>query len=645
MPTPLKILVAEDNPADADLLIRALRLAGFKPEWKCVDSEEDFLAAISPGLDLVISDYEMPQYSGLRALQLVKERCPEVPLIIVSGTIGEETAVEAMRLGAADYLMKDRLARLGQAVEHALAVARLRREHQSDAEELRASEQRFKALFEQAAVGVALADAATGRFVQVNQHYADILGRSREETEQLRFADITHPEDLAYDLEMARQIQAGPIREYSREKRYRRKDGSDVWVNLTVSAMWAPGDRPDYFIAVAQDISGRKQLEEQFRQAQKMEAIGTLAGGIAHDFNNVLAAINGYTELSRMMLKENPEVREYLGSVLQASSRAADLIRQILSFSRQQRTERKPIQLRPVMEESLKLLRATLPATIEFGTSFAADAPTVLADATQIHQILMNLENNAWHAMRDRTGRLQVKLERRVVDAGEAAAQPQLRPGIYARVSVRDTGSGMDQATLGRIFEPFFTTKPVGDGTGLGLAVVHGIMHTHDGAITVESQPGEGTVFHLYFPAHVGEVTMTAPEAGPVPRGHGERVLWVDDEKVLVQLGQKMLGSLGYAVEVATQPAEALALVRADPKRFALVLADQTMPGMIGLTLASQLRQLRPDLPIILMTGYAASLTPAQLEAAGINRILLKPATVHALGTAVQAALSVETPH
>jgi len=238
-------------------------------------------------------------------------------------------------------------------------------------EALRASEKRFKALFEQAAVGVAQTDVETGRFVQVNQRYCELVGRSRQELEQLTFTAITHPQDLAGTLASTRQVKAGAVRESTQEKRYLRKDYSEVWVNVTVSAMWAPGEAPDYFIAVVQDITERKQLEEQYRQAQKMEAIGTLAGGIAHDFNNILTAIVGYTELARLVLKENPNVREHLGAVLKATTRATDLVRQILTFSHHQLLERRPIQLQEVVMESLNLLRATIPSTIEFDTSIA----------------------------------------------------------------------------------------------------------------------------------------------------------------------------------------------------------------------------------------------------------------------------------
>ncbi len=517
-------------------------------------------------------------------------------------------------------------------------------ERKRSMEALRASEQCFKAVFDQVAIGVAQAEVTTGRFVQVNQRFADILGRSREEVEHLTFAAITHPRDVSFDLEMMRRFIEGTIREYAREKRYVRPDGSAVWVSLTVSAMWAPGEPPGLCIAVAQDITERKRLDEHFLQAQKMEALGQFSGGVAHDFNNILTGINGYAELARMSLVDNPDVREYLDAVLKSTGRATDLVKQILTFSRQQPQERQAIPLRRVVEESIKLLRATLPSTITFDTSVAADAPTVLANANQVHQVLTNLGVNAWHAMQDRPGCLQIKLEKWVVDEAQAAVEPRLRPGGYARVSVSDSGCGMDAATLRRIFEPFFTTKPVGQGTGLGLSVVHGIMDAHDGAVTVHSHPGEGTGFHLYFPAHEGETHVGAKAEGPTPRGKGEAVLVVDDEEMVASMIQQVLDRLGYTAEFATDPTAALALVHAAPAHFELVLSDMTMPGMTGLMLATRLREIRPDLPVILMTGFGASLTPELLEKAGVREVLFKPMTAQVLASAVQAALAARPP-
>jgi PAS domain S-box-containing protein len=507
-------------------------------------------------------------------------------------------------------------------------------------EALRASEQRFKAIFDQAAVGVAQIDVKTGRFVLFNKHFCELIGRSQNEMEQLTLPEIIHPKEMTAHVAKLQRLKSGVSRESTCEGRYLRKDGSEAWLNMTMSAMWRPGEPPDYVIAVAQDISNRKLLEEQLRQSQKMDAIGTLAGGIAHDFNNILTMINGYTELAELELRENPAVREYLGEVRMAASRATNLVRQILTFSRQQPLERRPISLLPIVAETLKLLRATIPSTIEFHREFAKDVPTVLADANQIHQIVMNLGTNAWYAMQNRAGTLEVKLDRCVVDAAIAAMQPRLQPGVYARLSVGDTGCGMDQATLGRIFEPFFTTKPAGEGTGLGLSVVHGIMDTHDGVVTAVSQQGKGTVFQLYFPEYVGQTVADPAQVNSVPRGSGERILLVDDEEHLVKMGRLALAKLGYEVESATRPEVALAMFRTDPWRFALVIMDQTMPGMTGIALARQIKEIQPEIPIVLMTGNNLSLTSDAVKDAGISQVLLKPTSLHSLASAVQEALA-----
>jgi len=494
---------------------------------------------------------------------------------------------------------------------------------------------------EQSPVGMVITDAE-GRVQYVNPKFTEVSGLTLEDILDRNIPVLRegHATDEDYERFWS-VIRAGG--DWQGELSRKAADGSVIWESTKVSCLRNSAGQISNFLCLREDITERKRLEEDLRQAQKMESLGTLAGGIAHDFNNVLAAINGYAELARMRLKGNPDVHDFLGSVLEAAGRATDLVRQILTFSRHERPERRPLALRPVVEEAFKLLRASIPSTIEFDLIFSPDAPAVLADASQVHQILMNLGTNAWHAMGDRPGRLQVRLETRLVDEAYAAAQMGLRPGTYARISVSDTGSGMEPATLRRIFEPFFTTKPVGQGTGLGLAVVHGIMANHDGAVTVYSQPGEGTVFHLYFPAHVGETTPVVTDQGSTPLGHGELVLFVDDEELLVQLGRQTLTELGYTVEIARNPAVALELVRSKPSRFALVITDQTMPGMTGLVLASELQRVRPGLPIILMTGYGLALTPEQIEAAGIHQLLIKPTTIHALGTAVHAALATAT--
>lgn len=381
------------------------------------------------------------------------------------------------------------------------------------------------------------------------------------------------------------------------------------------------------------------KLEAQLRQAQKMEAIGTLAGGIAHDFNNILGAIIGYTELATLDLPETQPAQAHLAEVLRAGNRAKELVRQILAFSRHEEHERKPIQLQSVLDEALKLLRATLPSTIEIRRQIDPQAPPILGDPTQIHQVMMNLGTNASHAMNERGGILEVSLATFDVDSDFAQTHADLRAGRYLRLMISDTGLGMDRDTLERVFEPFFTTKPPGAGTGLGLAVVHGVVKRHDGAISVYSEPGKGTTFNLYFPVHEIEIPMAVVESTSIPRGNGERILFVDDEAPLATLGKSMLERLGYRVTVQTSSLEALATFNAQSDQFDLVITDQTMPSLSGADLARLLLEIRPELPVILATGYSTTINPERAKAIGIRELLLKPNTTQTLGEAIRRAL------
>ncbi|HUX72631.1 MAG TPA: PAS domain S-box protein [Steroidobacteraceae bacterium] len=386
------------------------------------------------------------------------------------------------------------------------------------------------------------------------------------------------------------------------------------------------------------DITQHRKLEQQFHQAQKMESIGQLAGGIAHDFNNILGAIIGYTDLARAQLADDGFGAQCLDEIAKASGRATDLVRQILTFSRQQEHERKPTRLDEAVVEALKLLRASVPTAVEFNTSLS-EVPPVLADPTAIHQIVMNLGTNAWYAMKARPGTLTVELAAMDLSADFAAGHADLKPGSYVRLTVGDTGTGMDAATLNRIFDPFFTTKPVGEGTGLGLAVVHGIMKSHEGSITVYSQVGEGTVFHLYFPALAAAKAAPARKSDAVPQGSGARILFVDDEEPLAWLGKRMLERLGYVVTVQTNPLHALAAFREQPGEFDLVLTDFTMPNASGTSLAAQLLELQPGLPIILLSGYRGVMTEEKVKELGFRELLLKPYTIRSLGESVYRVL------
>jgi CheY-like chemotaxis protein len=395
-------------------------------------------------------------------------------------------------------------------------------------------------------------------------------------------------------------------------------------------------DEKNREIAERQRVEAEKtKLEAQLRQAQKMEALGTLAGGIAHDFNNILTVLVGNLELAQMKLAPEDPLEEFIDQSHQASQRATDLVRQILAFSRQQEQERKVTGLSAIIKEVSKLLRAALPATIEMQSHVASDLPQVLADAGQVHQIVMNLATNAAHAMRERGGMLEIQLSGVLVTSDLVRTVPDLREGRYVKLSVSDTGHGMDAATLERIFEPYFTTKTFGEGTGLGLAVVHGIVKNHDGAIIVYSQPGKGTTFHVYFPAVEQPEAVSAARAAPLPRGNGQRILFVDDELALTEIAGGILRWLGYSVTARTNPAESLVEFRAAPKDFDLVITDLTMPGMTGLELARQLLEIRPDVPVLLATGFGGTLTAESVRQRGIRDLLMKPFTAESIAATV----------
>jgi PAS domain S-box-containing protein len=423
----------------------------------------------------------------------------------------------------------------------------------------------------------------------------------------------------------------------------RRQDGTTFPMELAVSEARL-GERT-VLTGFARDITARKQIEQeraqleaQLLQSQKLETIGTLAGGIAHDFNNILTAVMGYLELALEETPSESPAYEDLTQVRTAALRAKQLVRQILVFSRRGDQERLPVELDLLVEEALKLLRASLPATIEIRHSLDTGTPPVLADATQIHQVVMNLCTNASHAMRDTGGVLDIGLE--VVEVGlkKSGVAPNLPAGQYVRLRVRDTGHGMDRATVDRIFEPFFTTKPVGEGTGLGLSVVHGIVTSHGGGITVQSEPGRGTTFAIYLPVAAAEAAREVAIEPGVVTGT-EHVLVVDDDEAIARVTERALKRFGYRVTTRMSSGAALEVFRANPAEFDLVVTDYTMPGMTGVQLARELRLLRPDVPMILATGLGEAITAEEQKALGFRQYLTKPLSLRDFAAAVRQVL------
>jgi signal transduction histidine kinase/ActR/RegA family two-component response regulator len=383
----------------------------------------------------------------------------------------------------------------------------------------------------------------------------------------------------------------------------------------------------------------RQRLAEELRQVQKMEAVGRLARGVAHDFNNILVAILGYTELALQSTPTSSPAWHQLQEVLRAGQRAKALVQQILTFSRRTEQARTPVQLPPLIEEALALLRASLPSTIDIRQHIDPEVGSVLADPTQLHQVIMNLCANAEYAMRQTGGVLEIRLEAVEVDTALAAQHPTLHLGPHVRLTVRDTGQGMPPDVMERIYDPFFTTKAVGEGTGIGLSVVHGIVANHGGTITVESQVGHGTTFMIYLPHIASDGADEVQTAEPLPYGQG-RLLLVDDEPALVRLGHAVLTQLGYDVAAYTSSIEALAAFQAAPHHFDLVITDYTMPQMTGDALTRALRGLRPDIPIILETGFSHTMDAEQAAALGIDAFLLKPWTVLELARTVAQVLA-----
>jgi PAS domain S-box-containing protein len=475
-----------------------------------------------------------------------------------------------------------------------------------------------------------------GYFKQVNPAWNRILGWTEDELLSKPWIEFVHPDDRGATASVGQRLAAGePV--YFFENRCRCKDESYRWISW--NALPLPDE--ELILAVVHDSTDQRKLESQLRQAQKMEAIGTLAGGIAHDFNNILSAILGYSEILTLFYieKDNP-ARSNLEEILKAANRAKDLVKQILTFSRQTEQEKRPVLLTPIIKEAVKFLRSSLPTTIDIRQNLLCKEDSVLADPTQMHQVVMNLCTNAAHAMKERSGVLEIKLEEVELKSTASERFLDLVPGPYLQLTVADNGHGMVRDVLERIFEPYFTTKKQGEGTGLGLAVVHGIVSNHGGVIEVASEVDRGTTFQVLLPRLKREVTTTAEKADrALPKGN-ECILFIDDEETVVDVGKRILHNLGYDVLGVTDPSAALETFRLQPDRFDLVITDLTMPHMTGLQLAEQLTLIKPDIPIILCTGLGDKNTKKEAKIKGIKKFVHKPISVYKLAETVREVLN-----
>ena len=637
---PLKVLIVEDNERDAELILRHLRQAGYAPDWARVDSAEAFREHLGSGLDVILCECQLAQFSGLQALRLLLESSLPIPLIIISSTIGEETAITAIRNGAADYLRKDRLARLGQSVEHAIEQCRLRYEHRTMMEALRQAEARYRGIFENAVEGIFQA-LPEGRLIAANPALSRILGYGSPREAIGMIDDILahlcpEPERLR---ELRRLLEeSGLVTGF--ETQAACWDGRLTWVSLNCRIVRGAGSV--HLEGTVEDVTERKKLEAQLLRAQRLDSVGRLAGGVAHDLNNILLPILISPGLLRERLQD-AESREIVDSIEVSARRAADIVRQLLTFSRGTDGERVPVQLRTLVNEMLSIMRETFPKSINLRSTLPMELHPVRGDPTQLHQVIMNLCVNARDAM-PHGGDLTLALADCEVGAAMARTNNGAKPGPHVLLQVSDTGTGIPADYVDKIFDPFFTTKEIGQGTGLGLSTVLGIVNGHGGFIQLETAAGRGTQFRVYLPA-CAQLEQTEPAAPPTagPRGQGELVLLVDDERVVRQATRTMLERHGYRVLEARDGEDALERFEQHAGEVAVAVVDLLMPHMDGVELTRQLRDRLEPPPIVAMTGVGNSPKVTQVKELGGVQVLEKPFTAEVLLQAIGRVLRRET--
>ena len=605
MDNPLRILHLEDDPLDRDLVAESLTEGGFSCKMRHVDTRESFLKAIEEEeFDIILADYSLPAFDGLAALEIARKKRPEVPFIFVSGTTGEDPAIEALTSGATDYVLKQKLSRLVSALRRAVMESKNRKD-------VAARETALNNVLHRLQLQVRFMPLAC---VVWNPDYSirewnpaagTIFGWSEAEAfgKDIRKL-IVPPEERESRSILFDQILGEDI------------DGRTVSVNCTksgknITCEWFRTHLKDEsgnlagVLSMANDITERIRLENQLQTAQRMESVGTLAGGIAHDFNNALTGIIGYAELLRMRLAGDPKALADLDEISRAAERAATLTRQLLTFARRQVLEPVNLDLRNVVNDLMRFFVKVAGEQIEVKTSLAADTPTIRADRGQIEQILMNLIVNARDAMAS-GGQLSVETGGVILEDDYIREHQYMKNGRYALLVVSDTGIGMDEATRERVFEPFFTTKGPHKGTGLGLSVVFGIVKQHDGFINLYSEPGKGSSFRIYFPAieAAPDVRIGArPEPAP---GGSETILLAEDEEPIRMLAERILKEIGYTVLTARNGEEAIEVFRRHQEAISLAVLDVVMPRMSGKAVFETIRKINPLLKVIFMSGYTA---------------------------------------
>ncbi len=784
---PLRLLIVEDVEDDAELLAHELRSGGYEPEWERVETSDEMEAALqNRQWDLILADYSLPGFNATEALALARENALDLPFIIVSATIDDQTAIEAMRLGAHDYIMKDNLSRLLPTVGRELREASTRREHrraeaalreslQTSAEIVRAipsglfiyqfeppdrlillsvnpeaerltgvkdeewvgrefdaiwpgaresgvteaflnvvrtekkfevedlqyvddrikgayrtrafpmsrgrlgvaledvtehrrsdealraaldesrrraaemsvlleslenSEKRYRDLYEDAPIAYFSIAAADGSILACNAAAVELLGYDKETLMGTKiwdvYADTPNGRSKAQEV-FARLIEGDLIRDVELEME--NSEGENVWVSLSIEPVRDRFGRLVECRSMVMDISERKNLEAQFFRAQKMESIGTLAGGVAHDFNNLLGGILGYASFMKAKMESDHPFFRYIDTIEKSATRAAQLTSQLLGFARDGRYDTRPVNLNEVVEETLSILGSTIDKSIEINTDLLDHLPTVTADSGQIQQALLNLCVNARDAMSG-GGELSVATDIETIAEDYAKDHEGAKEGSYVTLSVTDTGMGMDEETLNRIFEPFFTTKEEGKGTGLGLAMVYGVIKNHGGFVYVRSEPGAGSTFKMHLPIS-GMPETKEPAQSAAPIGGSELILVVDDEEPIRALTKETLESFGYRVLLAEDGRDAIGIFEERKDEISLVILDMVMPKMGGRETFVGLKEIRPDVRALLSTGYSQSGRAQEILNSGVRGFIQKPYKLNELLRTVRNTLDV----
>lgn len=636
-PEPVRVLILEDTESDAALVEHELREGGIVFEAVRAATEEDFLFQLeSFRPDIILADYSLPQYDGLSALSVSQARHRETPFILVTGSLDEETAVDCIKAGASDYVVKERLFRLGPAVKSALDKRRAAMA--LDVSE--AQRTRLSAAIDQADEIVMITDPS-GRIQYVNPAFEEVTGYTAEEVHGKNPSILNGGElEDAVFADLWQTITGG----HSWRGRLvnRKKNGMRYEEDAVISPVVNPSGKIVNFVAVKRDVTHEVELEHQLVQSQKMEAVGQLAGGVAHDFNNLLMVILNSALFLQEETRPDTEARSLVDDILAAANQASGLTRQLLAFSRRQMLTPKNEDINLIVSELQKMLKRLLHENIDIRMSLMSVPCSVRVDRGQIEQVLMNLAVNARDAMPD-GGTLFLDVQCRDLDVNWMyvhSSDDALTPGRYAVLTVSDTGCGMAEDQALRIFDPFYTTKPAGQGTGLGLSTVYGIVNQHGGRITVYSHPGQGTTFHIYLPCTEGggDEAATPSVIEEMPSGT-EKVLLVEDAPAVRQVTERILRNLGYQTASAACGEDALTLIQQAGHGYDLLLSDIVMPGMDGCELAKRVREESSDIRILFMSGYPEPMLKRRHNTDALGAVLNKPFSAEELAVAIRTAL------